>query len=349
MKQTIAITTQSDSVVLDTRKMPFGTVPTAHMFIAEYSNGVWNEPRIVPYQNLSLSPMTMCLHYGQTVFEGMKAFRTVNNDINIFRIKKHSERFNKSLFRMCMPSVPEELFTNAITSLVRLDSEWVPTDADGALYIRPFMIATEERIGLKVSDEYLFMVVCSPSFAYYTQPLRIKVETSFVRAASGGTGAAKCGGNYGGSFYPASEARKLGYDQVLWTDSATNTFIEESGTMNALFYIDGRLITPSLSDSILDGVTRDTLLTIARDLGVIVEERKVLVAEIKEALQAGKKVEAFGAGTAAVVAPIASIGINGVDYNCYTDSDAFMYQLKNQLLSIRSGEIADKHNWNCIL
>jgi len=248
-----------------------------------------------------------------------------------------------------MPPVPQKLFTDAIHQLVLLDADWVPKEADGSLYIRPFMIATEDRIGVKVSDEYLFMVVCSPAFQYYTKPLKVKIETTYVRAADGGTGNAKCGGNYGGAFYPTQLAREAGYDQVLWTDSIHNEFIEESGTMNAMFFIDNVLVTPMLSGTILDGVTRDSLLTIAREKGMTVEERQISYNELIEAFESGKRVEAFGAGTAAVVAPIEIIAIGHKEYKCYIEPDAMMYKLQKELFNIRKGVTADAYNWNYII
>lgn len=349
MEHTISITEQAERKVTDTKSIPFGKVPTEHMFVAEYKNGAWQNAQVVPFHDLTLSPLALCLHYGQTVFEGMKAFHMENGKINIFRIEKHYDRFIKSLHRMCMPPVPKKLFTDAIHQLVQLDADWVPHDADGSLYIRPFMIATEDRIGVKVSDEYLFMVVCSPAFQYYAQPLKVKVETTYVRAASGGTGTAKCGGNYGGAFYPTQQAREGGYDQVLWTDSIHHEFIEESGTMNAMFYIDNTLVTPQLSGTILDGVTRDSLLTIAREKGIRVEERQISYNELVKAFEEGKRVEAFGAGTAAVVAPIKSITIGHKEYTCYVEPDALMYQLQKSLLEIRKGVAADNHNWNYVI
>ena len=248
-----------------------------------------------------------------------------------------------------MPAVPYDLFIRALDSLVDLDREWVPTDADGSLYIRPFVIATEARIGIKVSDEYLFMVVVTPAYHYYAEPLSVKVETAFARAAEGGTGAAKCGGNYGGAFYPTQKAREEGFDQVIWTDANTHCFIEESGTMNLMFYWNGRLITPPLSGTILDGVTRDTLLTLATDLGIETEVRPVTWQELQLALQNGSPVEAFGAGTAAVVAPIRSITMDGTSYECYTATDAVMCRLRDALHDVRRGERADIHGWNHIL
>ena len=349
MEYNIAILPQAERTVTDTKSIPFGKTPTEHMFIAEYRNGQWLNPKIVPFHDITLSPLAMCLHYGQTVFEGMKAFAMADGSVNIFRMEKHHERFCKSLDRMCMPQVPKGLFTEAIHQLVQLDSNWVPTEADGSLYIRPFMIASEGRIGIKVCEEFLFMVVASPAYQYYTQPLRVKVETHYIRAADGGTGATKCGGNYGGAFYPTEQARSEGYDQVLWTDAKNHEFIEESGTMNAMFYIDDTLVTPALSGTILDGVTRDSLLTIARESGIKTEERAISITELIAAFESGKRVEAFGAGTAAVVAPIEQIAINDKTYNCYVGEDAMMFQLKAKLFNIRRGITPDTHNWNYIV
>jgi branched-chain amino acid aminotransferase len=319
------------------------------MFIAEYKDGTWHHPRIVPFGNLTMSPLALCLHYGQTVFEGMKAFRMNDGRINIFRPEKHYDRFCKSLHRMCMPDVPKNLFIEALHQLVQLDANWVPKEADGALYLRPFMIASEERIGVKVAEEYLFMIVCSPAYQYYAKPLTVKVETKYIRAAEGGTGATKCGGNYGGAFYPTQLAREEGYDQVLWTDAKNHEYFEESGTMNLMFYMDNTLVTPPLSGTTLDGVTRDSLLTIAREKGIVVAERPVSYKEIQERLEKGERVEAFGAGTAAVIAPIETIAVNGKHYTCYTGADATMYQLQEALYNIRKGITKDTHNWNYVI
>lgn len=349
MEYIIEIQPSSNQTVADTQNVPFGAVPTTHMFIAEYANKGWQNPRIVPFQALTLSPLALSLHYGQTVFEGMKAFKMVDGKLNIYRIEKHWERFNKSLARMCMPEVPRDLFVAALTQFVQLERNWVPEEADGSLYLRPFMIATESRIGVKISDEYLFMVVASPAYQYYANPLKIKVERQYVRAAEGGTGFAKCGGNYGGSFYPAELAKQAGYDQVLWTDSKTHEYIEESGTMNAMFYIDGTLLTPALSSSILDGVTRDSILALAKENNWKLEVRRISVEELRQAFKAGKRVEAFGAGTAAVIAPIESITIDDERFDCYTGEDAFMFQIKKHLYEIRKGLRPDTHHWNYIL
>lgn len=349
MNTSILIENKAASAIPETRSLPFGKIPTDHMFIAEYRDGKWNDARIVPFADLTMSPLALCLHYGQTVFEGMKAFPMADGKVNVFRPEKHYDRFCKSLERMCMPAMPYELFIDAIDGLVDLDRAWVPNDADGSLYLRPFMIATEARVGVKVSDEYLFMVVATPAYAYYSEPLQVKIETTHVRAAAGGTGYAKCGGNYGGAFYPTQKAREEGFDQVIWTDAKTHSYIEESGTMNLMFYWNGKLITPPLSGTILDGVTRDSLLALAPALGIEVEVRPVEWMDLEEALINGARLEAFGAGTAAVVAPIRSINITGEDYPCYTGDDAVMYKLRDALAAVRSGEAADTHSWNHVI
>lgn len=349
MSTTIQINTKQDRAVQETRSLPFGKIPTEHMFIAEYADGVWRDARITPFTDLTLSPLALCLHYGQTVFEGMKAFYMEDGRINLFRPEKHYERFTKSLERMCMPAMPYAFFIDAIDKLIQLDRDWVPRDADGSLYIRPFMIATEARVGVKVSDEYLFMVIATPAYAYYSEPLNVKLELSYSRAADGGTGAAKCGGNYGGAFYPTQLAKEGGYDQVIWTDARTHMNIEESGTMNLMFYWNGRLVTPPLSGTILDGVTRDSLLKLAAEMNIPSETRNITWQELEEALAVGERVEAFGAGTAAVIAPIRNININGTDYTCYTGDDAVMYQLRDALDEVRKGLRIDTYRWNHIL
>lgn len=349
MDFTIAISEQTERKVRDAKSIPFGIQPTEHMFISEYKDGEWHNSRIVPFENLIMSPFALCLHYGQTVFEGMKAFLMKDGHVNIFRMEKHYDRFIKSLDRMCMPAVPKGLFTEALHQLVHLDANWVPAEDDGALYIRPFMIASEERLGVKVADEYVFMVVCTPAYQYYNKSLKVKVEDKYIRTAEGGPGFAKCGGNYGAAFYPTQIANKEGYDQVLWTDSKNHELIEESGTMNVMFCIDGILITPPLSGTILDGITRDSLLTLAKESGVEVKEKPISRTELLEALNAGKRVEIFGAGTAAVVAPIEVIGIDGKQYKCYTGEDALMFKLKKQFFEIRKGIVPDRHNWNYII
>jgi branched-chain amino acid aminotransferase len=327
----------------------FGTQHTDHMFIAEYKNGSWNAGELKLFQKLHLSPFALCFHYGQTVFEGMKAFRMKDGRINVFRPEKHHERINASLTRMQMPNLPKDVFLNGVFSVVKADKEWFEKDEDNALYIRPLVIASEERLGVKVSNEYLFLVMASPAGKYYSKPLNVKVETTFTRAFEGGTGYAKCGGNYGAAFYPAYLAKMQGFDQVIWTDGIKHEYIEESGAMNLMFIVDGVLMTPELTGTILDGITRDSMLTLAKAKGMNTEVRKISVTEMEQWLNEGKRVEAFGAGTAAVVAPIQSIDIDGKKYSTYTADDAIMFSLKKELNDIKYGNRKDEWRWNNIL
>ncbi len=334
---------------VDFNQLEFGKYISDHMLVCDYANGEWKQPHIVPYANLSLSPSALALHYGQTVFEGMKAFRTSEDRINIFRMEKHYERFVKSLQRMCMAVVPKEIFMEGLMQLIELDKAWVPTKKGHALYLRPFVFASEARFGVKVSEEYRFVIFTGPVPSLFADPIKVKVETEYIRAARGGAGFAKCGGNYGASFLPTQNARLAGYDQVLWTDAKENKFIEESGMMNVMFVIDDVLVTAPLSDSILDGVTRDCLLTLANDMGFKTEERPIAITELEEAFKSGTITEAFGAGTAAVVAPIKTININGIDFLLPKNEDTRMNKLKIRLEKIRLGIDADEHSWNYII
>lgn len=335
---------------VDFTQLEFGKYIADHMLVCDYANGEWKQPHIVPYANLSLSPSALALHYGQTVFEGMKAFRIHDGRINIFRMEKHYDRFVKSLQRMCMAVPPRDIFMDGLMQLISLDEAWVPTQQGHALYLRPFVFASEARFGVKVSDEYRFVIFTGPVPALYADPIRVKVETHYIRAARGGTGFAKCGGNYGASFLPTQNARQAGYDQVLWTDAKENKYIEESGMMNVMFVINNTLVTAPLSDSILDGVTRDSLLTLANDLGYKTEEKAIAITELEQAFRSGSITEAFGAGTAAVVAPIKTININGTDFMLPAyDDNKLMFKLKDKLEQIRLGTDNDVHNWNFIL
>ncbi|NTS40722.1 branched-chain amino acid aminotransferase [Flavisolibacter sp. BT320] len=335
---------------VDWTALQFGKYVSDHMFRCTYKNGEWQEERILPFQDISLSPTALVLHYGQSVFEGLKAFRMQDGNINIFRIDKHFERINASLDRMCMPPLPFELFTAAIRQLVQVDAAWIPQGEDVALYIRPLVFASEARFGVKVSDEYTFLVVTGPVPTLYPDSLKVKVERTYIRAAKGGVGFAKCAGNYGGAFYPTQKAKAEGFDQVLWTDAFEHEYFEESGTMNLFFVIDEKVITPPLSDSILDGVTRDSLLTIARSMGYTVEERRISVREVLRALNEGRSVEAFGAGTAAVVAPISVMGVDGELYHLPTYSGrSVMFRLKKGLEAIRTGREEDRWGWNFLV
>lgn len=343
-------TTNSKLPLVDFGHLEFGKYVADHMLICDYANGEWRRPQIIPYNNLSLDPSTLALHYGQTVFEGMKAFRMHDQRINIFRVDRHYDRFARSLDRMCMAIPPRDIFIEGLLRLVELDRDWVPRQPGASLYLRPFIYASEAKFGVKVSDQYRLVIFSGPVPELYAKPIKVKVETNYIRAARGGTGFAKCGGNYGGAFYPTQLARQQGYDQLLWTDAKENRFIEESGMMNAMFVINNALVTPPSSDSILDGITRDSLLTLATDLGLRVEERQVSISELELAFRDQTITEAFGAGTAAVVAPIGTIHIAGIDHQLPAyGPESMQSRLKKELEQIRLGQIDDRHGWNTII
>jgi len=328
----------------------FGTQLSPHMFIGRYSGGQWQTPEIMPYQNINIAPTNLALHYGQSVFEGMKAFRMKDGNVSVFRMKKHHERFNRTMERMCIPPLSYDYFANGIKELVALDESSVPAENGSSLYIRPFVFATDESFGVKISDTYAFIIFTGPVAALYGKPVKVKVETEYTRAAEGGTGAVKCAGNYAAALYPTFLAKQDGYDQLLWTDSKNHEFIEESGTMNVMFVINDTLVTPALSGTILDGVTRSSLIQVAQDLGYRVQQRKISFHELIAASADGSLTEAFGAGTAAVISSISVINILGKDYTLpATDENSLSIKLRDQLEAIRRGDIADQHNWNTIV
>jgi len=335
---------------VDFNNLEFGKYISDHMLMVDFLDGKWQEPVVIPFGDIPMSPAMLSLHYGQSVFEGMKAFKNKNGDICIFRPQKHSERLNKSLARMCMPEIPEELFIQSLHAIVEVDKSWIPTSDGSSLYLRPVVFAYEPRLGVKIADHFKFFVLTSPAGAYFSKPTRLKVEETFVRAAEGGTGFAKCAGNYGGAFYPTQVARQEGFDQVLWTDAKEHKYIDEAGVMNVMFVINGKLITPKLTSALLEGVTRDSILTLAPGLGMTVEQRKVSVAEIEEAFKNGSLTEAFGTGTAAVVSPIATINIHGTDYNLpAAGPESFQQRVKQKLNNIRLGFEPDVYGWNYII
>lgn len=335
---------------IDFNNLEFGKYIADHMVVADYKDGKWQEPKIVPFGDINVSPAMLSLHYGQSVFEGMKAFWMSNGNINIFRPHKHHARLNRSMERMCMPLVSEEMFLQSLHALVELDKDWIPTAEGSSLYIRPLVFAYEARLGVKVADHFKMIIMNSPVAAYQAKPYRLKVEDKYVRTAEGGTGFAKCAGNYGGAFYPTQIAREEGFDQILWTDHKEHQYIDEVGMMNVMFVINGKLVTPKLTTAILEGVTRDTILTLAKDMGMPVEERRVSLAEIEQGLKNGTVTEAFGSGTAAVVAPIAVINIHGHDHQIpVAGPESFQLRVKAKLNNIRMGTEPDLHGWNYII
>jgi branched-chain amino acid aminotransferase len=330
----------------DINNVPFGKCFSDHMMVAEYSDGKWQKAAIMPYQDMPMSYAMSSLHYGQAIFEGMKAYKNEKGEVSIFRAGDNFRRMNKSAVRMAMPEIPEDLFMNGLLELIRMDSDWVPSSETGSLYIRPFLIATVEAIGVKISDTYKFVIITCPAGKYYSEPIKVLVETNFYRAVKGGVGFVKAAGNYGRSLYPAKLAQQKGYQQVIWTDSETQQYFEESGTMNVMFVIGDTLITPGLSDTILDGVTRSSVLMLAKEWGMKIEERKVSIKEVFEAIENKTLKEVFGCGTAATIAQIIGIGHNGKDYALPPVSERkFSTKVDDTLRNIRKGKLEDKYNW----
>jgi branched-chain amino acid aminotransferase len=337
---------QSRLPQIDFSNIPFGKIYTDHMFMADYRSGDWGNLRIVPYGYMPISPATPALHYGQSIFEGMKAFPTNQGEALVFRARDNWNRLNVSGERMCMPYIPEELFMESLSTLIDLDREWIPKEDGSSLYIRPFMFSADEYIGIKASENFTFMIILCPVGAYYSTPVKVRIETHYTRAVEGGTGYAKAGGNYGGAIYPAKLAQDKGYHQLIWTDGKNHEYIEESGTMNVMFVIEDTLVTPALSDSILAGITRDSVLQLARHWGMKVEERRISVRELVDGLQKGKVKEAFGAGTAATIAPIELIGFEDKDYYLPPVADRkFSNRVLEELDGIKRGIKPDPFGW----
>ncbi|MCB0771467.1 MAG: branched-chain amino acid aminotransferase [Flavobacteriales bacterium] len=323
----------------------FGRVFSDHMFVMDYTDGKWQVPKIMAFGDMRMSPASLVLHYSQTIFEGLKAYRTPTG-VNIFRPQDNIARMNRSATRMCMPQIPEDIFMDALVELVRLDQGWIPKGDEASLYIRPFMFASDEYIGVRPSDGYRFIIFTCPVRAYYSDPVKVKVEVEYSRAFPGGTGEAKCGGNYAGGLYPAMKGASEGFHQLIWTDGITHKYIEESGTMNVFFNIEGTLITPALDGTILRGITRDSIIRIARDEGVKVEERQVSVEEIHVAAKNGRLHSAFGAGTAATIAHISNIAFGDEKFELPNVADRKISNTVGEKLdAIRRGRIPDPYGW----
>ncbi|MFN8431366.1 MAG: branched-chain amino acid aminotransferase [Spirosomataceae bacterium] len=342
----VRLTEKSRINQLDPENIVFGTLFTDHMLVADCVNGEWQTPEIIPFGDVAFNPALSSLHYGQSIFEGMKAFKNDQDEVLMFRPLENFKRFNISAERMCMTTVPEEIFIGGLEELLRIDAAWVPKGEDNSLYLRPFMFSSDEYLGVRASLNYRFMIIMSPAGKYYSTPPKVKVETEFIRAAPGGVGYAKCAGNYAASLYPAKLAAQQGYTQLLWTDAIEHKYFEESGTMNVMFVKNGKLLTPAVSSTILKGITRDTLIQLAKSMGVEVEERKVSVEEIIEGIKSGEVTEVFGAGTAVVVSPFAAIGFEGTDFDLPAiTKNSLSSRLKNKLNSIRTGQEADTFDW----
>ena len=330
----------------DMGNIPFGKYFTDHMLEVEYENGEWKIPEIKPYQPLLLDPSTAALHYGQAIFEGIKAYKDAEGNAYIFRPYDNHARFNHSAERMMMPAVPEEIFIEGMKTLINIDKNWIPQKADHSLYIRPFMFATDNMLGVRPSETYKFLILLSPSGPYYSAPMRIYVEETYTRAAKGGVGFAKNAGNYGASLLPAELAKKRGYDQVLWTDAFEHKYVQEVGTMNVMFIIGNKAVTPRLDEgTILAGVTRDTVITLLKEKGIEVEERLLSIDELIEAYKAGQLKEAFGTGTAATISPIKELKYKDFVMKFDVDTWKISPELKRTLDSIRNSKEPDTHGW----
>ncbi len=338
---------QSRLSEVDFNDVGFGKYFSDHMFVADYVDDRWQDLRVVPYENLSLSPACAALHYGQALFEGMKAYKSAEGEVLVFRPDENQRRLNVSADRMCMPELPAEYFHAGLEALLKLDHAWIPTAPHCSLYLRPYMFASDAVLGVRPAKEYKFIIFTAPSALYYNKPVRVRVEEKYVRAAEGGTGFAKCAGNYGASLYPTREAMKAGYDQILWTDGHLHQYIEESGTMNVLFVLkDKKILTSPVSGTILDGVTRKSILQIGREWGYQVIEERLSVETIIQAAHDGHLLEAFGAGTAATVSSISAIGYKGTDFELpAVDKNSFSRLILKELEDLKRGVIADNRHW----
>ncbi len=319
---------------VDWENLPFGKIFSDHMLVMDYRDGAWQEAEIMEFGDLSIHPAMSALHYGQSIFEGMKANKSAAGDVLIFRPEMNARRFIESCERMCMPVVPEALFVECVRKLSEIERDWIPNRPGYSLYIRPFMFATDGFVGIRPSETYKFVIFTCPVGAYYSEPVSVKIEEHYTRAAEGGVGRAKTAGNYGASMYPAKQGQMKGFHQLLWTDAKTHEYIEESGTMNIMLVINGKLITPSEdSDTILRGITKRSVIELAQSWGMEVEERKVSVKEVVDAIRDGSLTEAFGAGTAATIAHIAKIG--------YRDEILVLPPVEGRTFSNKVGAVMD--------
>ncbi|MGB4770565.1 MAG: branched-chain amino acid aminotransferase [Chitinophagaceae bacterium] len=331
---------------INLENLPFGKYFSDHMLEVDYENGKWGTVEIKPYQPLLMAPSLAALHYGQSIFEGIKAYKNEQGEAFIFRPQDNFRRFNISAERMQMPAVPEEIFIDGMRELVKLDSSWIPNKADHSLYIRPFMFSSDEVIGVKPSERYKFMIILSPTGPYYVAPMRIYVEEHYVRAVAGGVGYAKTAGNYAAAMLATAEARKKGYDQVLWTDALEHKYVQEIGTMNVFFIIGNKAITPDLSQgTILDGVTRSSAITLLTEIGFSVEERALSIEEVMDAYRSGQLKEAFGTGTAATISYIKELRYKDFVMEFQTETWEAAPEVKRRLDAIREGKVEDRFGW----
>jgi len=342
--------TTSPKAKPDFSNLGFGKIFTDHMFVMNYTEGKgWHDARIVPYENLSLAPSAMVFHYGQEMFEGLKAYKGADGTTRLFRPIMNAKRTNATNKRLCIPELPEEDFVEAVKAVVKVDEDWIPTEPGTSLYIRPFIIATDEFLGVAPSKTYLFIIILSPSGAYYSSglaPVGIWIEDEYVRAVRGGMGFAKTGGNYAASLAGQVKAHDDGYSQVLWLDGVERKYIEEVGAMNIFFKIDGKIVTPMLNGSILPGITRDSVINLCKNWGMDVEERKISVDELIDAQKNGKLEEVFGTGTAAVISPVGKLryGDDVMEIN-NGEIGPVSQKIYDTVTGIQNGTVKDEFGW----
>ena len=344
MKIVLANKSKIESV--DFENLEFGKIFTDHLFVCKYSNNSWGEGKIMPYDDFLVSPSARVFHYGQAIFEGMKCFRSDNDSLILFRPEENFKRFNKSSSRMAIPKITENIFFDGLTELLKIDKDWVKKGDGNALYLRPFVFASEASINASEANEYTFMIICCPAKSYYgNQKIKVKIEEKYSRAAKGGVGYAKAAGNYAAQFYPTSIAIEEGYQQIIWTDSNNHKSIEEAGTMNLFFRIGNKLITSPTSDSILDGITRKSIIELAKKENINIEERIITVDELLESSKTGELKEIFGTGTAVVVLPIKAFGYQSNDYQLPKIDDSWSSMLKKKLMDIQYDKSSEYDKW----
>ncbi|WP_397445354.1 branched-chain amino acid aminotransferase [Polaribacter sp. R77954] len=347
MTTSIAIERVKDSKItsVDFNNLPFGSVYSDHMLTCDFVNGKWQEPKIEPFAPISLDPSAKIFHYGQSIFEGMKAYKDADQNIMLFRPLDNCKRLNKSAARLVIPEIPEDIFMDGLKTLLQVDSDWIPTNDGSSLYIRPFMFASGNGFHASPADAYKFVICTAPSGAYFAGKVKVLIEEKYARAANGGVGFAKAGGNYAAQFYPTQLAIDKGYNQVIWTDDNSHQFIEEAGAMNIFIRINDTLITSPTSDRILDGITRKSILQIAEDHGIETEVRKISVGEVVEAAKNGSLKEMFGAGTAAVISPISGFGYQDNDFDLPVLDHPYASQLKKLITDIQTNKSEDPYGW----
>jgi branched-chain amino acid aminotransferase len=347
IKDLIEVTKTKTSKIndVDFDNLSFGSVFSDHMLVCDYENGQWNVPKIMPYQAIALEPSSKIFHYGQSVFEGLKAYKDTKGDVFLFRPQDNCKRLNISSKRLAIPELPEAYFMDGLKKLLEIDKDWIPTKDGCSLYIRPFIFASGKGFHASPANSYKFIIATAPSGAYFAGKVKVLIEETYSRSANGGVGFAKAGGNYAGQFYPTQLAVKKGYNQVIWTDDTSHEYIEEAGAMNIFVRINDTLLTAPVSDRILDGITRKSIIQIAKDEGISVEERKISVKELVDAAKNGSLKEMFGAGTAAVISPISTFGYRDTDYDLPELENTYANQLKKRITDIQTNKTEDTFGW----